>query len=940
MFWNSNKIPHFAWTGMVFTILISGMAFLYFENVLVNNLVYFRINGHYGIAYPDILTIKGLYALYFLLALWLVELLGTFRKQKIHNQASGLFYYSFGAFLAPLTSFLLSKLLLRFLGLNILSFITIWPRVIPAVSIIIIFLLIKKSDPTKESWRFASGAVNAVNDRFSFQAKAINEKIGLSEIKKYISVVGLYGDYGFGKSSFARMIIENFDKSSTLYTYISLTETNEATDFSKLFSERWLETLKSRYPILDSISYLPMMQSVLRESGNGIISEIIGWLSKSNFGLTKTLAKYWDPYFNRVDSFTSEDIGKIFANIPEIKEDIWIILIDEMERAQFDEIYRAIEVIERFKNEGRSGLPVKLIFLLCISRNDLRDLTETFKDKQPTAYLINNFFFTNPKTITHTIFLPPVSLEERTNYLVGEIRALLKTEKVDDNILFDSDKLTPDTLTDPSRGFITESRTALEYVLGALTNESPRMMKRVLEEAQFFYQGFRDKSGERSVDRIRLPDILAISYIRIKYPFVIDFFIKTIPEQVIDDNFRLWLMRDRLKEKRRKLMDWVQEETNVTLNDKQKDEVEKLIGLVAYFYFDSLKESNKEKDKIYRDGTLSYPELMYDYLNKVSGSIDTSYLRNHQLYLKHTKSGDAFLKETSNLELLTYSRFLGDIYPDQEFHIAVAREIKERILSKKIEAEPGKIGDTILDEAVYQLIFRVVSLLQFETEQDPRPIEQEAFELLDAVLRFNDLPTGIKFIIINSLANDERGGGSIIHHNLAHAFQKLMSWYEDRIRNVIKHVFEEYEERYFTGSDIIYSREENFFYVFYQGWSGNSNATHAIEKIRSVAVRGLKERPNVIKAYWQSYPIKPEWKKAQDILKHNVFLDYDKNKELYITLQELVNITKQVGIRDPEIVAKMALWEQTISDERFQEKRRLVDDRATLRNFLIRRGLL
>ena len=115
------------------------------------------------------------------------------------------------------------------------------------------------------------------------------------------------------------------------------------------------------------------LENILRESSDkgAMFSVFAQLLVRLNFGLNKTKSACQDKNIEK-ERFVPESTAAMFNHIYEIKEKHWIINIDEIERAQLDEIYRTIEVIERFKNEGRFGLPVKIIFLLCVSGEDLQ----------------------------------------------------------------------------------------------------------------------------------------------------------------------------------------------------------------------------------------------------------------------------------------------------------------------------------------------------------------------------------------------------------------------------------------------------------------------------------------------------------------------------------------------------------------------------------------
>ena len=265
---------------------------------------------------------------------------------------------------------------------------------------------------------FSPGAVGIDCDEYDMVESAKNNAKSFLNLNKHVSVVALDADTGYGKSSFVRMMIESLSPEDILYTYISLTETNNSTDFSHLFTERWSETLNKRYPrLFDSPEFhLELLSDILRENKQYfLISILLKWLQGIDFPLFRTRSKVSDTY-STPDSYdiVSKKVGRMFGGVPEIKEKIWIIVIDDFERSPIDEIYRVIEIIERFKIEGRNGMPVKLIFLLCFAGTNLKNLlyVEEKNKRTDLAFLVDQFLLSDKtKSIDKTISLPPVPTE-------------------------------------------------------------------------------------------------------------------------------------------------------------------------------------------------------------------------------------------------------------------------------------------------------------------------------------------------------------------------------------------------------------------------------------------------------------------------------------------------------------------------------------------------
>ena len=863
------------------------------------------------------------------------------KKQGLHNQPSWVFYFYWG---------LVNGLILW----SVAALIThptdswlsgyLWVGLVLALAIILLKWLNdyfhKSLDLTFRN--FAAGAVGLKDDKLTFELSAKNAASGLKNLNNYVSVVGIYGGLGFGKSSYARMIIENFDPTKTLYTYISLTETNEAKDFSKLFAERWLETLSERYPKLDAASYLPFMQSILRESGNGLLSDFLKILSFFNLGLIKTKAVVHDQFYGDKNIFTSKTIGRIFGNIPEIKESLWIIMVDEIERAQFDEIYRLVEIVERFKNEGRSGLPVKLIFIFCISEPEFKEYLEKFESTDTRIRPLQTFFYADPKSVVYRIFLPPVEPAVRYKYVDDLLTNIAKQEGV--NI---PKEIYPHTFGNPTFRFMEKHDDAMGYVVGILAENSPRVIARVATALEFFYGSFRDRTGGQQVNAIRFSDVVMLEFIKIRYPFLIEFFMKTIHllvAQTERDNAGGYFIKKELEEKKIGLIGWIESVIGKKLSENEKSDAEKYIGLVMHYYLDFLQRSYDTKNKIQYSGTTSYPEVMHDYLSLVSESVETGYRKYSQIYQQHNKDkSNNILSTLDNKDLVGYARFLHDMWEaPQDLNTEVVDELGERLVNGKISLQPMNIGDTEYDEAVYQFVFQILAVTEKDkSKETPDKGLKLILSILKKVLGSSTINIGAKYIILNSLANNERGGGSSIHQRLEVSLDKLLKYFEQDIKDLIKSVFEDSEKRYFSGKQVIYKYEENFFYTMYQSWSGSKKAKEEIDKIRNAAKRGLKQHPEAIKLYWSKYPLKEGWRDLDDVFRGDPFFSGSEvNNGLYMPFETLISITKQSRIDDKDIKAKIAFWGGLVNDSRLQKSFELKDDFSTLKAVLMKRGFL
>lgn len=590
--------------------------------------------------YPTNLLILAwcIFAFIFLsLFVFIVRPVDKLKTQEIHQEPSWVFYTYWGT----INSFLIISAIVYFSDYNRIYLTLKDVFFSPLGFALLIPLAVLFFKWVCEYWaksidltftRFASGSVGINHDGFGFKIPARHAARGLLKLDDYVEVVGLYGGLGFGKSSYTRMILESLVTHDTLYTYISLTETNEAKDFSRLFSDRWTETLSERYPKIDVTACLPVMDPILRESGNGILSDLLKILSAMNFGLLKTKVKFSDKFYSPNKPDAAKSIAKLFGNITNIKESHWVVVIDEIERAEFEEIYRLIEIIERFKNEGRSGLPTKLLFLLCISEPDLKKYLDSFSEIDPRANLLKTFFYANPKSITHKIFLPAVTSDSKKKFVMDLLNKVIEREGLD--VPRD---INPSLLLDPSRSFMGD-KDSLEYIVAVLSECSPRTIGRVITELDFFYEAFRNKLGDLRKDSIRFSDIVALGYIKIQYPFLIDFFTKTIHllvNQGENNNADAYFVKKDLEDEKKGLIGWIEKETRIQISKIEETAILKMVGLVMHYYFDFLKKGSSFESKETYFNTTSYPEVMADYLSLSADGTETTYRTNNRLYQQH-----------------------------------------------------------------------------------------------------------------------------------------------------------------------------------------------------------------------------------------------------------------------------------------------------------------
>ena len=880
-------------------------------------------------------------------------------KQKIHNQPSWVYYLFWGILLV--LTLLLYPMLQSFF-----YFPTLWEN--RGMSLVICLFVVlsgnvyyRKIKPEEFNcnFRFSPNSIGLEQDSLQYKISAKNVSQGMYLLSDYVNVIALHGAAGYGKSSYARMIIESLEKNRILYSYISLTETNEAKAFSKLFSERWNETLSAKYPKLLVAEYFPLRRLIFRESGQNALFEIMNYLLTFNFGLIKTKMKTYDKYISHKDNFVTGRIANLFGNVVEFNEDFWVVIIDEIERSPVVETYRVIEMIERFRAEGRNGLPIKMVFLICIG-NDFDGLMKIEENKE-LRYLVSKFIVNDPKSISQHLFLPPITSDLKRDFIFNLISEFKEKNKI---------KGEPQKRQDIEWGYYTvfgreplSAFDSIKFIVDILADESPRLITTCLSEVSFFYKTFRNLEGIERTDAIRFSDILLISYIKIKFSNLVTFFIRTAPgvasrsdmvfegEEMIYAPMQTEKEEDKNEEPKDKLMRWIAKVLEIPEDeyaDWEKENIimASLVAMVSRSYVDKVDRIYEPESAITYDGTLSDPAKLMDYLMLVSDFVKDTKKHFVNMYREHQDRRLEF-DNIPNEELVEYSRFLRDIKKTKaSLNLDVANELSKRIVSNVIKLIPIQVeSDYIRNRAVYQFFFQLVEIL--EQHQNNKNLKEETKQAIDLFINFlssDSVNTRSKFAILSSFVNRERGGGFDIHFRLQKSFEIMKRFKNKEIFAAIQHVFKEVDERYLSGNEIIYEKEDNFFYVLYQSWSGKKDNTMELRRIHEAAARGLKDSLRAIKLYWSKFPAPPGANTYDEAVEDD-YIFGSETREFSITLVKLIEISEQKlnDFNDDE-KRKIELWKKIINDkeeaEKYYKRCSVKDKTDTLASFLIRNGYL
>ncbi len=942
---NIRKKPKEIMTLIFCTILV-GAFFWYVEGIMIS-----IIKESY--AYLILLIFLLFFGYYFLKK----DIDRVIIRQNKCEQATWFYYLVYSVLLAPLVSIILSifdkefvrkSFVFKYGHLYVYNDYSLQLVFIILNVIICLFLYfyLKKSENKKvingddSSDNFANGAVGLKDDRFNFSKSIPGVVEGIKILNEEVNVVSVDGEYGSGKSSFVRMIVEEMrrdNKNKILYTYLSLTETNETDDFSKLFIERWYETLKKEYPIINTAKMSNSLKGILRESNNNFLSALSSIISSFSFCISRSLDR-------NTDKELSKDLSMMFGCIEKFKEKSWIFVIDEIDRAKLTEIYRVIEVLERFKLKSSEGFPIKIIFILCFSERDLSHYLEKFKRKSELAYLLDSFLITDKKSIDLPIFVPPIDYGIKKKYVIELFQGILKSHNLKYQDIVNSDLYFGNF--DFLHGFVSDEKEISGVVFGLIAKETPRVIKRISNETSFVY-------GFLKSDIYRFPDLLIMSYVKIRFPFIIDFFRKTIDLIMGFDNdgdihsMQSYMNYKDYREKKMTIIQYIQ--TELPLDEKEKNQIEinrKIIEGIIYIvgsrYYDVLNyEQPGDINKYRRARSLSYPLSMRSYLQFLQKPEQDHRAIYDEMFNQHRSSGS--IPSMGNEDLLNYADFVKESPDNFEEIIDILSEIANRLIEEKIERKTCYTGDTLYKTATYKIIFLSLYLIRISKDSsDPDTKMKHAYDNLRKVLVSDKITIQAKYSILNSFINNERGSGSQIHFELNDAFNKLSKHYSAELKAIIKDVMTEYL-KYREKS--IYDFEENFFFVLFQSWSGDVENIEEIKIIREIASNGLVNNRTALDLYWAQYSYEDNYERHIDDFPEFIEHDYDfwmksEHQALYLPLGMLCEITEKSDIPE-DIKKKFVFWNKIYKQHRswVDDKFKLISE-STLCSVLIGKGFI
>ena len=804
----------------------------------------------------DIKLFLGVYLV--LLTLVIFVNIKILRKQKIRNRPSWVAFIYSGLSISPLCFIYIYS---HIYGGNRLFFLS---GVILCIGCYFIYLKISPSDISYKETQFPPGTVGLQYDNLGFKDKAKKIASEISKAQGNISVIQVDGGLGEGKSSFSRMVIECMDYKKTLFTYISLTETNKSDDLNKLFYERWVKTIDSRYPKISNCSSI-----------NGAISSILRGDDNSLGAFILKIFPTSTPLFSskKIDKRISE----IFEGVTEFDEKRWIILFDEIDRATLDEVYRLIEIIERFKHLNQYILPIKITFILAVS---LQELLSTCKESgnTETACIIRKFF-ENHKNIDIYENVPPVSIRKKEAFIIDKYKSLKGTENIIGLNDLDLDNL-PTEYEIKTDNFISDHKEALGFITRKLIRETPRVIEKTFFELYFTLEEISAISDENIRYNVRLADILGFSFMKVKYPSLVTFIKNTInnirpsfQEYDIDNIFNHgnW---SNFKNVGEIIKNYIKD-----FPDKDIPETTELINFINSGYRDRIINAQKETIE-YNDDYIKSLHYWYNlWVFIYGGEKNESYFRTASLFRE--------LYNDKNIGDITYADLynLSDYYFAQR--ITFIEKIDVFILFKIINSAKDKeISINDADSLADQFTRHIINLIR-----EKKKIK----EFIKEFLTSDKFSFCSKFSLIDIL---------------------IKKGIKDEILDkYITDTFDHFYEKYINNKENIFNHENNFIFALNQWWSGDADNLSEINNIREIINRDIKGNIKGISVLLSRIPDNPamgglDW---EDVKNLSLFLDPESLLKYAIEIEDNLSLKEKKKIETLRILVNNQEFQKAIS---------------------------
>jgi hypothetical protein len=740
-----------------------------------------------------------------------------------------------------------------------------------AGALLVAYLRRKRTrEQLQQSWykSYPNGSVGRGTDlHYDFSSSADDFARALAKERGYVSLFGLYGGMGQGKSSFWRMTLESQElkPEETLYTYISLTEANETADLSSLFAERWLGTLKERYPLEFALSKLQLerLRSVLRETKRGsFILAFLAFLEHFNKPLFKMRVSDngFDPYLlaKPPQHVEVDDVRKMFNYLPGIHEKRWIICFDEIERASMKEVLRAIEIAERFKQIGQTGLPVQVLFVFLYDEHELAQRCDPRYKQDEQFDLVSGFFIHNPKLFTQKWSVPFVSETRRTTRIDTELHQIFTRNRLP-LVARDGFHNPQDIARNhPFRDEFYNRRATYDVVLQLLAGESLRTIQRILDRVEAIYTGLPKTQAAKRFKRTYMPDLLAFALCEAKYPAVLrvvskgyDLLYGSDRDRHVDYEIRRMRL-DREKEQERKTgtprttpAEHIKEELGVDISFQDDGRTMRLLNILLPQLWTALEEGRdmNSGELLRLKDRLAFPDNLMVVFS-LSPQQDSRLFRNmrwyEELVLDHRLpvklSGDA----AAMVRFVPLYRAQSSDERQRAKHTLMIMEEIIRLLGDASSWQPFDFGN---QSAGHTLSLHFAQLLVDLNSMNntTREEQAQAKRLFRQVIEDETIPLSYRLRIIdkfalssNEVSEYKQVRESLLESDGAHPTVLIQRF------ATLKRSF---QEKYTDTKNSIYALEPEPHYVLRSFSSGEPNDPE-LPTLQKVALRGLTHHDN------------------------------------------------------------------------------------------------
>lgn len=588
--------------------------------------------------------------------------------------------------------------------------------------------------------------------------------------------------------------------------------------------------------------------------------------------------------------------------------------------------------------EAQWGLPIKLIFILCIDR--IRFIERALGDSSGNelAGLSYSFLEREPKTVDVQINLPPVPLEKKQNYINKREREWLvkkygiKTDTLINPVTKKKDSLeiywpmgSLDRRAIVQNGGLLDDKKAHDWMMYQLLAQSPRTISKVLEQTDYFLSCFTRSQGQRNANQIRLSDLILFNYLKFKYPAAVKFLLNVHPLVFPEFHQFAGLRMERFfrqlgnKNKTEKtsfekfFRSNIDKSVSDGINPSEIDEIQDLLAHICYPLIDFVRTIDEERsdlrheyeDKPNYDYTLSQPENLWDALTLAT---DTTYVNTDYLV---TQRAAEDMKRDKKLPANIYDNYkrllllaggLRRYYPsDHLLSEYIADRLAQMLINKtSIPRHPGALkSETPYSRATNMFATHLANYTAEDSASDETI--DEAFYTLKRVLEAPTVALESKIHLLNFFFVYAQSNESENVFNFDRAREKFEKRHSLEVRKLISDIVEHGIDEYLPEHEkSIYDYEENYFYTMYQLWSGDPEDRGGIEKIRKVANYQLDQHPKIVESYWQ-----------------NLFQNrrgLAQNPGLYIEMKNLLDVTSRIGLTE-KVQSYVDYWTKEVGKE-------------------------